>query len=259
MANYDTVEQQWLAFLTGEHYELKRGRKIFRLIPSHPRCKWCSAPFGMPGKFISQLVGKRPERKNTNFCNACFSTLKLGGAEIELSFLFADVRGSTALAERIGPAAFRNILNRFYSIAVSVLLAQDALVDKFVGDEVIGLFIPALSGKDHAARAITAAQELLRRTGHGSGKEPWLPIGAGVHTGTAFVGAVGDENGVRDLTALGDPVNTAARLASVAAAGEILVSDAASTEAGIDITGREHRDLALKGKSTSVAVHVFTV
>ncbi|MBI4225446.1 MAG: adenylate/guanylate cyclase domain-containing protein [Candidatus Sungbacteria bacterium] len=259
MPTYHTIEDEWLAFLTGEHKELKRGRKIFRLIPSHPRCKWCSAPFGIPGKFISQLLGKRPERKNPNFCNACFSTLKIGGAEIELSFLFADVRGSTALAERIGPAAFRNLLNRFYGIAVDVLLAQDALVDKFVGDEVIGLFIPALSGKDHANRAIEAAQELLRRTGHGAGKEPWLPIGAGVHTGIAFVGAVGDENGVRDLTALGDPVNTAARLASVAAAGEILVSDTALSQAGIDAGDREQRNLALKGKSETVAVHVLTV
>ncbi len=252
-----TIEEEWRAFLTGEHRDLTRGRRLFRLIPSHPRCKWCSAPFGAPGKYISQLVGKRPERKNPNFCTACFATLRLGGAEIELSFLFADVRGSTALAERIGPTAFRNLLNKFYGVAVDALLAQDALVDKFVGDEVIGLFIPALSGADHARRAIAAAEQMLRRTGHGTGKEPWLPIGVGVHTGVAFVGAVGDENGVRDLTALGDPVNTAARLASVAAAGEILVSDAAVACAGVDMGAREHRELVLKGKSERIGVRVL--
>lgn len=258
MPSYNTIDEEWKAFLAGEHAGLRRGRNIFRLIPSHPRCKWCSAPFGVPGKFISRLVGKRPERKNPNFCNACFSTLKLGGVEIELSFLFADVRGSTALAERIGAQAFRNLLNRFYGIAVDVLLAEDALVDKFVGDEVIGLFIPALSGTDHAARAIAAAENLLRRTGHGMGREPWLPIGAGVHTGVAFVGAVGDENGVRDLTALGDAVNTAARLASVAGAGEILVSDTAARSARVDLGDREARNLALKGKSETVGVRVVT-
>jgi len=259
MENLNTIEQEWRAFLTGEHRGLTRGRTIFRLIPSHPRCKMCNAPFGMPGRFISRLAGRRPGAKNPNFCGSCFSTLKVGGAEIELSFLFADVRGSTALAERIGPVAFRNLLNRFYTVATDVLLAEDALVDKFVGDEVIGLFIPSMAGKDHAKRAVAAAEELLRRTGHGVGKEPWLPIGAGVHTGIAFVGAVGGEQGVRDFTALGDPVNTAARLASVAAAGEILVSDAASAHARIDLAGRERRDLALKGKSENVAVHVLTV
>ena len=106
---------------------------------------------------------------------------------------------------------------------------------------------------------MVAAEELLRRTGHGAGKEPWLAIGAGVHTGVAFVGAVGGEQGVRDFTALGDPVNTAARLASVAAAGEILVSDAASAHARLDLARRERRDLALKGKSETVAVRVVTV
>jgi adenylate cyclase len=259
MSIYQSVDEEWRAFLTGEHPDLRRGRRLFRLIPSHPRCKWCSAPFGSPGKLISRFMGKRPEPKNPNFCTACFSTLKIGGAEIELSFLFADVRGSTALAERIGPAKFRETLNRFYVAATDVLLEADALVDKFVGDEVIGLFIPALTGSDHAARAVVAAEALLKRTGHEDPEGPWLPVGAGVHTGVAFVGAVGDSRGVRDFTALGDPVNTAARLASAAREGEVLVTDVAAQKAGLDLSAREHRDLTLKGKSEPVPVRVITV
>lgn len=259
MATYQNIEDEWRALLTGEHLGLRRGRRLFRLIPSHPRCKWCSAPFGSPGKLLSRFMGKRPEPKNPNFCTACFSTLEVGGAEIELSLLFADVRGSTALAERIGPAKFRETLNRFYVAATDVLLEADALVDKFVGDEVIGLFIPAFTGEDHARRAITAAEALLKRTGHENPDGPWLPVGAGVHTGVAFVGAIGDSRGVRDFTALGDPVNTTARLASVARQGEVLVTETAAQKAGLDLSSRERRDLALKGKSEPVAVRVITV
>ena len=65
-------------------------------------------------------------------------------------------------------------------------------MDKFVGDEAVAIFIPALSGELHAARAISAGRALLRVTGHGDPAGPWLPIGVGVHTGIAFVGAVGE-------------------------------------------------------------------
>jgi adenylate cyclase len=181
-----------------------------------------------------------------------------GGAEIEASFLFADVRGSTSLAERVTPTEFRRLLNRFYDTASRVLVDHDAIVDKFVGDEVIGLFIPALAQTAHAARAVEASMALLRATGHDDPAGPWIPIGIGVHTGNAFIGSVG-EPPVTDLTALGDAVNTTARLSSAAATGEVLITEAAATASGFDTTALERRDLELKGKQGSTPVFVVTV
>jgi adenylate cyclase len=87
----------------------------------------------------------------------------------------------------------------------------------------------------------------MRGTGHGSADGPWLPVGAGVHTGQAWVGALGDDAYV-EMTALGDAVNVAARLASIAAAGEILVSAATAERAGIEPGANEARLLELKGR-----------
>ncbi len=141
--------------------------------------------------------------------------------------LFADVRGSSKLARQMPVIDFTRLMNRFYRESSRVLIDGDAIIEKFVGDAIVGLFIPFMTGPGHAARAIETAQELLRVTGHGSPEGPWVPLGAGVHTGTAFVGVVGSDS-TSDFTALGDPVNIAAHLASQAAIGEVLVTDRAA-------------------------------
>ena len=104
---------------------------------------------------------------------------------------------------------------------------------------------------------MTTARALLEATGHADPAGPWVPLGAGVHTGTAWVGAVGAGTAAT-MTALGDAVNTAARLASAATAGEILVTDDAATAAGLD-PDLEHRPLELKGKQEPVEVVTLTV
>ena len=162
------------------------------------------------------------------------------------------------MGERSTATEFAGRLNRFYATATDVLIHHDGLVDKLIGDEVMALFIPAVAGERHAQRAVDAAQGLLRATGHEDAQGPWLPIGAGVHTGTAFVGSVGDTLQT-EITALGDVVNTAARLASSAAGGEILVTDVAASAAGFDASAVEHRQLELKGKSLATDVIVISV
>ena len=176
---------------------------------------------------LMRLVGKGPSNKNPNFCGDCLTKTPIGGAEIELSLLFADVRGSTGLAQRLRPVEFAAYMNKFYSAGTDVLIRTDALIDKFMGDEVIGLYTPGFAGPNHADRAVQAAQELLRATGHADSEGPSLSVGIGVHTGVAYVGTVGSEAAVSDVTVLGDVANTTARLASAAGPGEILVSDAA--------------------------------
>ena len=170
--------------------------------------------------------------------------------------LFADVRGSTGLAESMSATDFSALLNRFYRVAVDALVERDAVIDKLVGDEVVALFISGLAGQLHARRAIEAAGVILSRTGHDSGA-PWLPIGAAVHTGRAYVGAVGAEGTFTDFTALGDAVNTAARLASAARPGETLVSAPAAVAAGLVTAGLERRLLTLRGRNEPIETFVL--
>jgi adenylate cyclase len=220
----------------------------------------CAAPFAGPGGLIMRLTGHARWPKNPKYCVGCFRSLRdnHGGAEIECSMLFADVRGSTPLAEQMRPKEFTRLMGRFYDTASAVLIDHDAYVDKFVGDEIIGLFVPALAGESHAERAVSAAQVLLEATGHANDGGSWVPVGVGVNTGTAYVGSVG-EGADRELTAMGDVVNTTARLASAAAEGEILVTLAAASSAGLSTALLERRSLALKGKSAPTEVLVIKV
>jgi adenylate cyclase len=243
--------------LLGIHPAMRFGRRFFRSLPSSPRCKLCHSPFTGAGGRVMRMLGKEPWPKNPKYCSGCFKQISQHrtGAEIECSLLFADVRGSTTLAEHMRPAEFRGLMNRFFELAAHVLIDHDAIVDKFVGDEVIGIFVPVLTGENHARPAIEAAQALLAAT-RDDGTGGAVPVGAGVHTGVAFVGTVGEGDHV-ELTAMGDPVNVTARLASAAGAGEVLVTLAAAQSAGISTAGLEHRDLALKGKSEVTEVVVL--
>lgn len=206
---------------------------------------------------LMRIIGKGRWPKNPTFCRSCFTFLvdNRGGAEIECSLMFADVRGSTTIAEGMQPAEVHRLMNRFFATAAHVLVEHDAIVDRFVGDQAIGIFVPALAGEQHAARAIEAAQALLAATGHQDGS-PWVPVGAGVHTGIAFVGCVGSETQI-DFTALGDTVNIAARLSSSAGLGETLVTLEAAASAGLETTLFTRRDLALKGKHSPTSVLVI--
>ncbi|HYN69260.1 MAG TPA: adenylate/guanylate cyclase domain-containing protein [Candidatus Eisenbacteria bacterium] len=252
------VETYWRRSLDGTDPRFGRFRAFFKRIPSGPRCKTCASPFSGPGGRVMRLIGKSPWEKNPHFCKACYQGLQknFGGAEIELSMLFADVRGSTGLAEGMSPTEFSALLNRFYRVAVDVLIDADAVIDKFVGDEVVALFIPGLAGPHHARRAIEAGGAILRATGHGAGT-PWLPIGVAVHTGRAYVGAVGAEGQMTDFTALGDAVNAAARLASLAGAGETLVSEAAARAAELDTTALAGRVVELRGRSEPMTTYAI--
>jgi adenylate cyclase len=249
----------WYEYLTKGDAMERRVRRLFQRIPHGPRCKICAAPFGGPGAPFMRAIGKRPSDTNPAMCNSCFVHLSKhhGGAEIEASFMFADIRGSTTLAERMSPTEFRALLDRFYVAAAAAVFDHDGGVDKFVGDEIVAFFFPLMTGDRHAAKAVEAATALLRATGHEEPGGPWVPVGAGVATGKAWVGAVGDGRRM-DVTALGDPVNTTARLAAVAGAGEVLVTVEAAEAAGLD-RALEPRDLELKGKRSPTRVVSLTV
>jgi adenylate cyclase len=181
-----------------------------------------------------------------------------GGTEVELSMLFVDVRGSTSLAEKMSASDYGRLMNRFYKAATDVLIRTDAFIDQFVGDEAVGLYFPLFTGPNHTRAAVMGAQELLYAMGYGGKREPWIPVGVGVHTGVVFFGTIsGSEGSVTDVAAMGDNVNTTARIASKAGPGEALISDTAYSAAGLDLGDLEQRKLELKGKSEPISVRVL--
>lgn len=255
------VEEFWRTYLTtGEYEKERRQRQLFRLLPGTPRCKNCYAPFQGAGSIVTKtFFGKQPSILNPQLCNVCeeFARQYQGGAEIELSLLFADVRGSTTLAEVMNPTEYSKLINRFYSTATQVMVNSDALIDKIIGDQVAGMYVPGFAGKEHALRAIEAAQEILRATGHKNPEGPWIQLGVGVHTGTAFVGSLGSEQGTTDITVLGDAANIAARFSTNAGIGEILISEPAFSSAGVELGDLEKREIELKGKSEPLTAWVI--
>jgi adenylate cyclase len=201
-------------------------------------------------------MGRSQYRNNPLFCQACL-VKPVEGVEVEITMMFADVRGSTSLAERMSASEFASLMSHFYEVASHILIHSYAIIDKYVGDGVIGLYIPGLAGQYHARKAVHAAEAILQATGHGGGN-PWLPVGIGVHTGNAHVSLVGSKGGVGDFTALGDSMNITSRLAAQAGTGEVLVSETAYHKA--DLTDEtEQRLLELKGRREPVSVHVLKI
>lgn len=254
------ADEDFRLVLTGEHKGLTRFRRALGRVPSSPRCKLCLAPFEGPGGAVLRHVGFGRFPANPAMCTNCIKGFRekgMTGAEIPVSLVFADVRGSTGIAEGMRPAEFRVFLDRFYRIGSTAILGHDGLVDKLVGDEVIGLFFGGVSGPHHAAAAIDAGIELVRRAGRPDASPGGpIPIGAGVHTGVAYVGATGPPGAVDDFTALGDTVNTAARLAASAASGELLLSVATVDAADRAGAYGDPRSILVRGRQEPIDVVV---
>lgn len=261
MSRKQSPEEFWRSILTGDNpvLPLREMRSVLALLPAPPRCTFCNAPFSGLGAPLMRLLGREPSSLTPHLCRLCHDSARkqIGGAEVEMTLLFADIRGSTALAEKMSAAAFSRLINRFYSAATDVLSNSRAWSDRLVGDEVIGIYVPGFAGPHHAAQAVQAAQRLMAALGYGTEDEAWLPVGVGIHTGIAFAGAVGRTGGAIDITALGDNVNVAARLSSKAGSGEVLISETAYRAAGIELGALEKRVVELKGKSEPVTVFVW--
>lgn len=251
--------EEWRRLLMGDQPALRQFRRLFRRMPHDPRCALCYRPFGGIGGALMRLSGCVPWPRNPRYCTGCMASIAKhpGGAEVECSFMFADVRGSTPLAERLGLSAFAALMNRFVVAASHVVVLTDGLVEKVIGDQVAALYVPGYAGPEHARVAVDAARRVLADTGHGAAGGPWIPVGVGVHTGVAFVGNVGEEAGTVEFAALGDAVNVAARIAGEARPGEVLVSEAACVAAGLECDVLESRELVLKGKSEPIRVRAL--
>jgi len=245
----------WFWFSTNAFAVDKRLRRVMRTLPRDPRCKFCNTPFqGIGGIFAPMLFGKQRSTMNPRYCNLCEIASREfpGGAEVEMSMLFIDIRGSTALSEKMTPTEFRKLIDRFYTAVTKIIIEEDGLVEKLAGDEVAAFWGAGFAGPDYVKRTVKVAQQLQKAM-----KRQEIPTGIGVHAGIAYFGAIGTAEGLTDISATGDEVNTAARLASKAAEGEIVVSEQALKKAGVDGSQYEFRSLELKGISELVPVRVI--
>ena len=162
------------------------------------------------------------------------------------------------MAENMPSEEVTRLLNRFYAVATDVLLKQDALVDKLMGDDVMALFLTGVTGPGCFAKMASAAEGILQGVGFGSAESAWLPVGVGLDFGLAFVGNVGAGD-VKDFTAIGDVVNTAARLQAEARGGQIVMSDRVYQEVSSRYRDARAVQLGLKGKSGPTAARVVEI
>jgi adenylate cyclase len=245
----------WFWFTTNAFAVDKRLRHFQRALPRDPRCKFCNAPFqGIGGALMRVLFRKQRSALNPRYCNLCDIASREfpGGAEVPMSMLFIDVRGSTALSETMSPTEFSQLINRFYKEVTKIIIDEDGLVEKLAGDSVAAFWGAGFAGADYVKRTINVAQNLLLAM-----ERQKIPVGIGVHSGMAYFGAIGAAEGLTEISAIGDEVNLAARLASKAAPGEIIVSEQALNAAGIDGSKFESRSLELKGIGEPVIARVM--
>ncbi|MEZ4427477.1 MAG: adenylate/guanylate cyclase domain-containing protein [Nannocystaceae bacterium] len=188
--------------------------------------------------------------------------LDQGGSRRDVTMLFADIRGFTSMSERHTPEEMVSTLNEYFEVMVDVLFRHGGTLDKYVGDEIIGLFGAPVALPDAPLRSIRCALDMMRaleefnRLRGARGKEA-IKIGIGVNTGPVIAGAIGSTQTLQ-YTVIGDAVNTAARLCDEAKAGEILVSESTMHLAGPHVLAKPREPVRVKGKSAALAVFAAT-
>jgi adenylate cyclase len=228
--------------------------RLFAILPSSPRCCQCGAPFAGVGRLLTRPLGYRPSLKNPHYCATCVELSPPGGMTMDVGVMFADIRGFTSTSEQMTPEEVAALLRRFYGCAETVLFPE-AILDKLMGDAVMALYLGVVHTEDTAPVIMLGhAHRLLHAVGYDRADGPFVAIGIGIDYGEAFVGNIG-ERAVHDFTAVGDVVNTAARLQAQAASGQIVYS--ARVAARLPSPPGRAEELVLPGKrSPEVAYRV---
>ncbi len=217
-------------------------------------CLVCGTALGGPLGLLFHLFGIKRSRHNPNVCNRCDAHMQEGRV-IELSVIFADLTGFTAMTNRLGPERSYDVVNAFFKMAGEILIKNDAFIDKYIGDAVMAIFNAPIQNAKHARGATTAALGILEGLESVS-KTLGLDLQArvGVATGYARVGRLGSADR-KDYTAIGDVVNLASRLEALAKPGEVLVDGKAFTHVAEDYPGLAPEELNVRGFSEPVEVY----
>ena len=186
-------------------------------------------------------------------------TLNQGGARRDVTMLFADIRGFTSMSERHTPEEMVITLNVYFEVMVDVLFRHGGTLDKYVGDEIIGLFGAPVELADAPLRSVRCALDMMRaleefnRLRIDQGREK-VSIGIGVNTGSVIAGAIGSSRTLQ-YTVIGDAVNIAARLCSLAKPGEIIISESTLQLAGPHILVEPRKAVQVKGKREALPIY----
>jgi adenylate cyclase len=212
-----------------------------------------------------RVFGIRPSKMNPNTCTICelmFSrVMQARKISIDATVMFADLRGYTGLSQSLAPDVMSGLLDAFYDDCATAIWEQDGLLNKTIGDAVMAVFNFPIRQDDHARQAVLAAQAIqerwrVRRSAvvETLGPDPVdLGIGIGLHCGELSFGEFGRSH--RDLTAIGTVVNMAARAQSVAAGGEILLTQAVRARVPVEAAGSLARQYSLKGFADPVTLY----
>ena len=183
----------------------------------------------------------------------------LGGRKEMVTVLFADIRGFTGMAENMEPQEVVHQLNEYLETMTPVIFANHGIIDKFVGDEIMAYFGAPVYPEEHAWRAVKTALEMqsalegLRRKWR-SERRPDIRIGIGVNTGPVVMGNIGSSQ-YMDFTLIGDSVNVASRLCSIAEPGEVLVGASTLREVADRVSVVRTRETTIRGRVNPVTVH----
>jgi class 3 adenylate cyclase len=253
-----------------KHVERRRFRKSSQdqegTLASEKKSRMCKGCWQqlhvpIPLRGIAALpfrtFGIRPSRMNPNICTICemmfTKVMRARKVSVDVSVLFADLRGYTALTQSLPEDQIAAVLDFFYDEAATAIWEYDRLLNKTIGDAIMAVFNFPIRQSDHAARAVEAAREIQRRfrrqhnlpirsVDRGGAA---LGIGIGIDSGMVSFGEFGRSH--RDLTAIGTVVNTAARAQSAAQPGQILVTQAVRDRSGTPLASSEGRLYALMG------------
>ena len=179
------------------------------------------------------------------------SLLKLGGEKKEATFLFTDVRGFTSLSEQLQPEQVTELMNQALTIQSNAVQEYGGMVDKYIGDAMMAIFNAPIDLPEHENRAILAAQKIQKDM---QDTDIPLKIGIGVNTGEAVIGNMGSDTRF-DYSAIGDCVNTAARLESATkdVGVDILIGE--NTAKNCDFELKSLRPIKVKGKSKYLKIY----
>ena len=251
-------EELWRTIFAVGHPELLKQHWLHRKLPQRPRCRLCLVPFEGIGGWLMRMRGKTRNSRNPNYCNACDKFIESfpGGAEIEMSMLYVDIRHSTEYAEGHLPENVSRRINDFLNQAIDTITDHDGFIMAFYGDCIVAAWPPGFCGDNHGLKAQQAAIALVRNNivVRDSGEE--IPIGVGVNTGKIYISTVSALEGTfRDVSIFGSNVNLTARMASRAQASQVLGSEANILAAGKQPSAFASESLELKGFSEPVEVY----
>ncbi len=206
-------------------------------------------------KHILSLFGKYVSKDVVDHLLKSEKSIELGGTEREVTSMFADIRGFTAMAEKMTPHQVITFLNHYFGDMTDLIFAHEGTLDKYVGDALFALWGSPLPDKDHAYKAVKCAlaiQEKLK-TQHRKDIPP-INLGIGICSGPAVVGNMGSKQR-QEFTAIGDTINTSSRLSGTASGGQIMITESTYKMIKGRVEVKQLEPLKVKGKEKPLIVY----